>query len=164
MANVTKNKTLLQKQMFSPYGNSWVDVFRLQTNSSGIMTDSDQTTALIQTNVVRLGILPAGLQLHDSLTIVSDAFTASVTCKLGWAYVDGVDVTATPQDDDYFSASVALNTAGRYVANNTASAVIQLPKDAYLIATIAGADNASAGIADVIIKGVWLGLPSAVPA
>jgi hypothetical protein len=91
---------------------------------------------------------------------VSDAFTAATTCKLGFAYVDGVDSTAVPQDDDYFSASVATNAAGRYVANNTAVAPVILPKDAYLIITVAGADHASAGVMDVIVEGIWTGVPS----
>lgn len=160
MANVTKDGVRTARQFGGvPYGNAWRGVFRFATNASGVMVDSDQATAVVQTNVVRIGVLPAGLQLHDSLSIVSDAFTALTTCKLGFAYVDGVDVTATPQDDDYFSASVTTHTIGRYVANNNAVVPLTLPKDAYLILTVAGADHAAAGVMDVIVSGVHTGQP-----
>lgn len=164
MTTVTKtNVNKLRQFGGAPYGNAWRDAFTFATNSSGVMTDSDQTTAVVQTNVVRIGVLPAGLELHDSLAIVSDAFTAATTCKLGFAYVDGVDSSEVPQDDDYFSASVATNALGRYVANNTAVKPETLPKDAYLILTVAGADHASAGRMDVIVSGIWKGVPSAIP-
>lgn len=160
MANVTKDGVRTARQFGGvPYGNAWRGVFRFATNASGVMVDSDQATAVVQTNVVRIGVLPAGLQLHESLSIVSDAFTALTTCKLGFAYVDGVDVTATPQDDDYFSASVTTHTAGRYAANNLAVTPVTLPKDAYLILTVAGADHAAAGVMDVIVSGVHTGQP-----
>jgi hypothetical protein len=158
MVTVTKKGIEQLKVHTAPYGNAWVGKYTFSTNSSGVFVDSDQTTAVIQADVVVLGLLPAGLELHDSLSLVSDAFTASTTCKLGWKYADGVDVTATPQDDDYFSASVATNTVGRYLANNTAVRPVKLPKDAYLIMTVAGADHASVGVMDVIVRGEFKGI------
>lgn len=158
MATVTKKGIEQLKVHTAPYGNAWRGVYTFETNSSGVFVDSDQTTAVIQTNVVRLGLLPAGLELHDSLSIVSNAFTAATTCKLGWQYADGVDVTATPQDDDYFSASVATNALGRYLADNTASRPVKLPKEAYLIMTVAGANHASVGVMDVIVSGDYQGV------
>ena len=158
MATVTKKGIEQLKVHTAPYGNSWVNKYTFETNSSGVFVDSDQTTAVIQTNVVRLGLLPAGLELYDSLSLVSGAFSGSTTCKLGWQYADGVDVTATPQADDYFSASVATNAQGRYLANNLASRPVKLPKDAYLIITVAGADHASVGVMDVIVRGDFKGV------
>ena len=40
-------------------------------------------------DVVRFGILPAGIKISDALVIISDAFATSTTYKLGFAYVDG---------------------------------------------------------------------------
>lgn len=159
MANVTKNNVRKLQQYAGPQGNAWRDKFNFTTNASGVFVDSDQTTAVVQTNVVRIGILPAGLELHDALAIVSDAFTAVTTAKVGFEYVDGVDSTAVPQDDDYFFAALATNAAGRTRAANTAVAPVTLPKDAYLILTVAGADHASAGVLDLIVEGIHKGQP-----
>ena len=160
MATVTKNGALLASPFGGvPYGNATAHRFNLTTNASGVMTDSNQTTALVQTDKVRLGILPAGFEIHDSLAIVSDAFTASSTLKLGWEYVDGTDVTATPQDDDYFHAALAINAVGRTRANNTAVAPVIVPKAVYIIGTVAGADLAAVGILDFIVYGVDRGQP-----
>lgn len=160
MATVTKSMIGNRKNWVSPNGNAWVETYAMVTNATGVLVDSDQTTALVTTNVVRLGVLHAGLELHDALALVSDAFTAASTCKLGFQYVDGVDSTTVPQDDDYFSASVTLNALGRYPANNTASRVVTLPKDAYLIATIAGANLDSVGVVEFIVRGKWTGFPN----
>jgi hypothetical protein len=160
MTTVTKNRLLDQKQMSgsTPDGNAVVLPFSLETNSSGVMTDSDQTTALVTTNKVRFGILPAGMRLDDCLSMVSDAFTAAQTLKVGFEYKDGVDDTDVPQDDDYFHAALALDAAGRTRANNTAVKPVVLPKDAYLIGTIAGANTAAAGRLDVLVYGEFIGI------
>lgn len=74
-----------------------------ETNSSGYILDSDTPAAAVgAADVIRLGIIPAGVRISDALVLISDASTANITFKLGFAYVDGVDVTAVPQDDDYF--------------------------------------------------------------
>ena len=164
MATVTKNAIKHDVIQSGPYGNAWRNVYTFQTNSSGVMTNSDQTTAVVQTNVVRIGILPAGLQLLTSLHVISDAFSASTTANIGFAYVDGVDDTNVPQDADYFGAAVATSSQARLAAANATVSPVVLPKDAYLILTVGGADHASAGRLDVIVDGVWKGLPSAIPA
>lgn len=158
MATATKKRIAQQLQFGGvPYGNRTTLEFALVTNASGVWTDSDQTSAVIIADKLRLGILPAGFRLLDSLVIVSDAFTASATMKLGFEYTDGVDSSDVPQDDDFFNAALAMNTAGRYVANNTAVRPVTLPKDAYLIGTWAGANNAAVGIADILIHGILVG-------
>lgn len=160
MANVTK-KNVKHLQQFSgvPYGNAWRNVYTFETNSSGIFVDSDLATAVQNTNVVRIGILPAGLQLHGCLSIVSDAFTANTTADIGFAYVDGVDSTAVPQDADYFDAALATDATGRTAAANLAVYPVTLPKDAYLTLTIGGAHHAAAGRLDVIVEGIATGNP-----
>jgi hypothetical protein len=153
MATVTKNRAHKNPPFGGvPYGNNSVLKFVLETSSAGVLVDGDKTTALVQTDVARLGLLPAGMRLDDALAIVSDAFTASVTHKIGFAYADGVDDTDVPQDDDYFFAALA-NTAARTRAANVAVKPVVLPKDAYLIATVAGADHASAGRLDLLVYG-----------
>jgi hypothetical protein len=135
-----------------PYGNKSALKFSFETNASGVLVDSDQATAVGIGDIVRLGVLPGGFDLHDALAIIADAFTATITFDIGFAYVDGVDSTAVPQDADYFFASLA-STAGRTRANNTAVRPVVLPKDAYLILTNKVAANASVGKLDVIIEG-----------
>lgn len=159
MATVTKNKVLTQPQFTTaPYGNAWKDRFTLSTNAGGVYVDSDQATALIVADVVRLGTLPAGLELHDLLTIISDAFTAATTGGLGFAYVDGVDSTAVPQDAAYFIAAGGLVTSATGITRKTAvTAPVTLPKDAYLIYTVAGATHASVGVVDFIVDGIYHG-------
>lgn len=160
MAIVTKKRIASQPSFGGvPYGNQTVLEFPLVTNASGVLTDSDQATALAIADKLRLGILPAGFRLMDSLSIVSDAFTALATGTMGFEYVDGVDSADVPQDVDYFSASVAFNAIGRYLSNNLAVRPVTLPKDAYLIVTWAGAANAVVGVADILVRGVHAGPP-----
>lgn len=159
MATVTKK--LLRSNQFdgAPYGNAAKHICNLTTTAAGIPVDSNAAGAAAIGDIVRFGILPAGFLIADALAIVSDAFTASATAKIGFAYVDGVDSTAVPQDDDYFFAALAINAAGRTRASNTAVAPVTLPKDAYVIATIAGANLAAVGILDLVVEGINTGAP-----
>lgn len=159
MATVTKKLPRSNQFDGAPYGNATKHHFNLTTNAAGGATDADSAAALANGDIVRLGILPAGFKLIDCLSIVSDAFTASVTAKLGFAYVDGVDSAAVPQDDDYFHAALAINAVGRTRANNTGVGPVTLPKEAYLIATIGGASNASVGVWDAVVEGINTGAP-----
>jgi len=159
MATITKKKILNQSQFGgTPCGNKAVLKYNLTTNAVGAFVDSDTATGIALGDVVRLGVLPAGMNIYDSQVIVSDAFTALVTANLGFAYVDGVDSAAVPQSATYFGSGLVLNAVGR-LRNATTNAPITLPKDAYLIATTAGAANAAAGIADVFVEGILTGAP-----
>lgn len=161
MATVTK-KYLSSEQQFggTPYGNSTTLQFNMTTNASGVVSNGDSASAVAISDVVRLGILPAGARLHDALAIVSDAFAASTTAKIGFAYVDGVDSTSVPQDDDYFfAAGLATNAAGRTRSTNTGVAPVTLPKDAYVILTNAGANHSAAGVLDLLVECVLVGAP-----
>lgn len=158
MSNVTKDRITKERQFAAPYGNAFRGEFRYQTNASGVALNTDLATAVQVNDVVRIGILPAGLRLHDALAIVSDAFAASTTADIGFAYVDGVDSTAVPQDGDYFHAALATSSAGRTRATNTGAAPVRLPKDAYLTITRKGAADSAAGILDVLVEGVLEGV------
>lgn len=159
MATATKKNVKNLRSMGGvPYGNGWNQQYTFSTNASGVFVDSDQTTAIAVADVVRIGILPAGLTMHDSLSAVSDAFTALTTANVGFAYVDGVDSTAVPQDAAYFNTALALNALGITRKTGT-KAPITLPKDAYLILTNAGAAHASVGVLDVIVYGIGTGTP-----
>ncbi len=159
MATITKKKILNQSQFGGvPYGNKTVQQYTLATNAVGAFIESDVATGIALGDVVRLGVLPAGMKIYDSLVIVSDAFTALVTANLGFAYVDGVDSAAVPQSATYFGSALVLNAVGR-LRNATTNAPITLPKDAYLIATTAGAANAVVGVADVFVEGILTGNP-----
>ena len=159
MATVTKNR-YQDSQNFGavPYGNLTTLEYGLATAATGAVIGSNSAAALASGDIVRVGILPAGFRLHDSLTIVNDAFTASVTGTIGFAYVDGVDDTAVPQDADYFGAAVAINAAGRYRASNTAVAPVTLPKDAWLTLTTGGATHNTAANAVILVTGEHVGV------
>jgi hypothetical protein len=140
-----------------PFGNTWQQKFHFETNASGVMVkdgaaDSDKATAIQSGDVVRIGILPAGLEMQDIQSTISDAFAASTTASIGFLYVDGVDDTTYAQDAAYFAS--ALSTASTGVSRKTGvKAPLTLPKDAYLTLTIGGADHSTVGIMDVIVFG-----------
>ena len=159
MPTITR-KGLKQEATFgtAPYGNSTTLEFPLTTNASGAAVNADSTAAIASGDVVRIGIIPAGFRLHDSLAIVSTAFTAAVTGSFGFAYTDGVDDATVPQDADYFGADVAINAAGRYAASNTAVKPVTLPKEAYLTLTTGGADNADAADLTFLLHGELVGV------
>ena len=159
MATVTKKSLRQEVSHSGAFGNCWSQIYTFETNSSGIFVSSDLATAVQIGDVVRFGILPAGVRISDALVIISDAFAATTTYKLGFAYVDGVESTAVPQDDDYFIvAGTASSSAARTPSNNTAVRPLTLPKDAYLILTRAGAADSAAGIMDVVVKGTLVGV------
>jgi len=161
MANVNKNGVSKLRQFGgTPYGNAWVDRFVFETNATGVFVDSDQATAVANGDVVRIGMLPAGLEIHDSLAIVSTIFTAATTAAVGFLYADGVDSVDVPQNAAYFNTALATSALGRTRANNNAVKPEILPKDAYLTLTVGGASHAKVGRLDLIIQGIWTGLPS----
>ena len=153
MATITKNALADEKQHTgTPYGTAITLHFAVTTNASGAVVNSNVATGVAAGDVVRMGIIPAGMRLDDAKVLVSTGWTATMTAKLGFAYVDGVDSTAAPQDDDYFGAAIAIATAGRYAAANTAVRPVVLPKDAYLILTTGAAANAKASQTDVLVN------------
>jgi hypothetical protein len=159
MPTITKNR-YQDSQNFgqNPYGNLTVLEYGVATTATGAVVGSDSTAAVLSGDVIRIGVLPAGLRLHDSLMIVNDAFTASVTGTLGFAYMDGVDDTAVPQDADYFGAAVAINAVGRYRASNNAVVPVTLPKDAWLTLTTGGATHNTAANAVILVTGENIGV------
>ena len=155
MATVTKyNLNPMHSNV--PWGNALVEVFNLTTNSSGVLVDSSQTTALAIADVITLGVIPAGTKIIDAMAIVSDAFTASATADIGFKYVDGTDVTAVPQDDNYFFNDLALDSAAT-TRKTLITTPLTLPKDAYVTLTLAGANLAAVGIIDIVINGQVVG-------
>lgn len=158
MADYIKRLSRAGQHGGTPYGDHVTYEYSMATNASGVPQDSDATAALGTSDTIKLGIIPAGTKLLDALAIVSDLFTAAATCKLGFAYVDGVDVAAVPQDADYFFAALALSAASRTRANNTAVRPVTLPKDAYLVLDLDGAALDAAGQLDVIVFGKMVGV------
>lgn len=140
-----------------PWGNQTTLSFRFAVNASGYMTDSDKpTTAVSNGEVICLGILPAGMKLLDMRMLISDASAASITAKVGFQYVDGTDVTAVPQDDDFFCAATSLASTA-VVRKTNVTPPVTLPKDAYLILTSAGAAQSEVCVVDIDIIGVLNG-------
>lgn len=159
MATISKDNLGMHKlPTTAPYGTGSTLHYSLATAANGSVVGSNSNAAVASGDVVRIGILPAGMRLNDALTAVSVGWTATVTGKLGFAYVDGVDSATVPQDDDYFGAGLTLATAGRYPANNVTVRPVVLPKDAFLILTTGTAANAKASQADFLINVTHVGV------
>lgn len=132
-------------------GNELVLHFILQTTAAGVLVGGDSAAAIGATDKVRLGRLPAGMRLDDALANITDAATATITGSLGWEYVDGVDVAATPQDASFFFSALATTVARTRMSQ--AKAFVTLPKEAYLIWTNAVLAHAEACKMEFLIKG-----------
>ena len=141
----------------TPWGNLSALRYVVKTNAAGAVINSDSTAAVAANDVINLGHLPAGFRFIDSKVVVVAAMTATITGDLGFAYKDGVDVTAVPQSANYFGSALALATAAR-LSNATTNASIALPKDANLNLTVKTANNAKASEIEVIIFGIAEGV------
>ena len=149
-------KGIKNSQYAGPSGNKSVVRGNFTTNASGVAANSDLATAVQVNDVARIGILPAGAELHDALAIVSDAFAASTTADIGFLYTDGVDSSAVPQNAAYFFATLATSSTSR-TRTTAVVAPVKLPKDAYLVLTRKGAADSAAGIVDVLVDVVLQG-------
>ena len=137
-------------------GNMIVERYQLQVTAV-LANGVDIATG----DVIILGILPAGWRLMPQFAkiVVSDAFGTGVTGTVGFAYIDGVDDTAVPQDADYFMLSNTLAATVALSGHNTAVTAVTLPKSAYLTVTLGGTSHdASAAAMDVYICAVNSGL------
>ena len=160
MSTIKKNRIDTAAQFGGvPYGNLSSLKYNLTCNASGVVEDSNDATALAIADVVQLGILPAGMTLEDWHLIVSDAFKTASACRIGFAYVDGVDVAAVPEADDWFYAAATVLTSAAVLRKVATDAPIVLPKDAYLIWTHEGALADEAAVADIVIVGELMGQP-----
>ena len=158
MATINKKNPDNGVQLGStPWGNLSALRYSLKTNAIGAVINSDSAAALAVNDVVNVGHLPAGFRFVDSQVLVKTGMTATVTGDLGFAYKDGVDVTATPQDADYFGAGLNMATAAR-LRNATTNASVVLPKDAHLTLTVKTANNAKASEIEVVIYGIAEGV------
>ena len=159
MATITKNQ--LGARQFGAsrtvYGNVLALPFALTTDAAGALEEADSTEAVAAGDVVKIGVLPGGMRLDDAKVAIKTAMTASVTGDLGFAYVDGEDDAAVPQDSDYFAAGVSL-AAAAVLRMATPVAPVTLPKDAWLILTTGGAANDQASEIHVTVYGEQLGL------
>lgn len=138
------------------YGNSQKLQFVLSTDATGKVLGADSLAAFNKDDEVALGILPGGMRLHDSMVNVTTALTAATTATLGFKYVDGANNTTVPEDDDYFGADLVVNATGR-LRNATTNPSVRLPKDAYLVLKLGGANNAKSGRVEVTIDAAMEG-------
>ena len=155
MANVNiKAATAAQNRLGNtPYGNLNALSYKVTTTSSGAVAGSDavQTGTTAIGDVIRVGVLPAGQRLFDYTATIRTAMSASVTCSVGFAYCDGVDSTAVPQDAAYFAAAATALSSAAVQRKSTTTTAVTLPKDAYLTVTIAGAANAKASEIEFVV-------------
>lgn len=153
MATLTKTQSASNRLGATPWGNLSALHYILATNAAGAPLGCDVLTPAVQGTKIRLGVLPAGFKLLDSLVIVSTGMTASVVGKLGFEYTDGKDDAKVPQSADYFGPALNLAAAARLRSASTARPVV-LPKTAYLVLVTSGADNAKESALDVVVLGV----------
>ena len=161
MATITKNKVRkLPDPGFDgvPYGNVAKFGYSFSTDSTGAMENSDSSDPVAAGDKVLLGVIPGGTRLTDCDAIISDAFTTGTTADIGFEYVDGEDDANVPQAADYFFSAASTAATARLRQENPV-APVTLPKDAYLILTVGGADHASIGIMDIFIEGIVVGRP-----
>lgn len=150
MATITRKQNPRLNVGATPWGNAHALQYPLTTAANGGALSADVATPIAIGDEVRLGVIPAGSVLADSLVVVSTAMSASVTGDLGFKYVDGVDDTKVPQNATYFGTALVLSAAAR-LRNATANAPVTLPKDAWLVLKTAGAANAKASQVDVVL-------------
>ena len=141
----------------TPWGNLSALRYSLKTNAAGAVVNADSAAAIAVNDVVNLGHLPAGFRFVDCQVLVSTGMTAAVTGDLGFAYKDGQDEAATPQDADYFGAALNLDAAERLHSASANQSVV-LPKDANLTLTVKGAANAKDSEIEVVIFGIAEGV------
>ena len=155
MATYTKTKVTNEISHSAPYGNAWVKRFVLAADSNGKVIDLDTDgVALAAGDVVRIGWLPGGIELHDVMAIVSVP-PAGGGVKVGIEYEDGEDSEVLPQQDDYFFTALDLDTAAIVRATDVMPPAV-LPKNAYVTLTV-GAPPAASSRADIIVKGLNVG-------
>jgi hypothetical protein len=141
------------------YGNETRLTFNLTLATGGIWLDSDHTDAIQIADTLVLGKIPAGFEIHDCLVTISDAFTGSSTCSIGYKYCDGVD--ATPAEDAaYFVPATQALSSTAILRKTGIKAPAKLPKDAYLTLLWAGAAADAVGVLDIDVIGRWTGLPA----
>lgn len=157
MATITQN-TVGANQFggATPYGNLTTIRATLETGASGGSTNGSSADPITAGDEVVLAELPEGMVLEDAQIVVSTGMSSGVTGKLGFKYVDGVDSSDVPQDDDYFFSGQSLSATARERTSST-EAPVKLPKPAYLVLTVAGADNEKASRIDFIVHGERMG-------
>jgi len=159
MADITTNyaTTMRKHQGITPYGNESAVRCTLETNAAGGLVDSNQLTALQIADVVRLGpVLPAGMELHDIIGVISNVFQASTTCSIGFEHVDS-DLVALDDVDYFHAAGLALDSASIFRKTTTTAPYI-LTGDAYVTVTWAGAANDEVGVLDLTVLGTMKGV------
>lgn len=118
-----------------PYGNLTVLPFSFVT-LAGVLTLSDDATAVVHTDKIIMGTIPKGFIVHSVTCGATAALGAATsTIDVGFEYVDGVDVAAYPENIDEWVDAQA-NTAIFHAIGNACPVPQAFSKDAYLIMTI----------------------------
>lgn len=158
MATITKTEKDARVRLGStPWGNLTALRYHLATNAAGAVIGGDRVAPVDSGDVIRIGPLPAGFRLVDSVVTIKTGMSASVTGNLGFAYADGVDVPAVPQAANFFGAALNLASAAR-LRNATSNPSVVLPKDAWLTLTTGGANNVKASEIEVVVLGIAEGV------
>jgi len=137
MADVTRtNLDVVRPLGGVPFGNMTILPFEL-TVAAGVLANSDKATAVAATDVIYVGTIPKGFKFYDiTAKAIAAVGAATSTIDVGFEYVDGVDVTALPEDADAFFDAQATSAA--FFARGSLAKVppIALTKDAYLTITV----------------------------
>ena len=154
MAEYTLDGAVQRFGGLMPAGNITGYYIQIKTDEEGKVVGLKADAAPAAGDVLRLKKLPAGMILQDALIVVSKAI-GGLSGSLGFAYADGVDVEAVPEDEAHFGANITLSAAAR-LRCTTAKAMVRLPKEAWLTLTVVGAPTGE-GVADIVVFGERLG-------
>lgn len=159
MANVMATEaTHARHTVLASSGNLSRLQLPMETNANGVLIGSSKKTALAIGDIVRLLRMPKGTLIGLGTDIpISDAFTAGTTIQVGFEYADGVNDADFPQDAAFFHAAGSTAAVARLNTTPVRKPRI-LPKDAWVIATIAGANHAAAGRLDILLDVEYQGI------
>lgn len=155
MADVIKtNLDVVRPLGGVPFGNLTILPFEIEV-AAGVIAKSDKATAVAATDVVYAGKIPKGFKFYDcTAKAIAAIGAATSTIDVGFEYVDGVDVSALPEDADAFFDAQATSAA--FFARGSLAKVppIAFTKEAYLIITVNTANWSGTGTLYVNLIGI----------
>jgi len=140
MATITKTAHTAagNLQGSTAFGNMAVLRYVLETDSTGAPLGADSKEPLKKDDVVRLGILPAGFRIYDSLFIINKAMSGAGS-KCGFIYTDGVDDARVPHGIAHLHGN--LNTAAQGKIRTGGFATSFTPAKTAHVTFLVGDDN-----------------------
>jgi len=140
MATITKIRPAAagNLQGATAFGNMAVLHYTLECDSTGAPIGADSREPLKKDDVLRLGIIPAGFRIFDSLFITHKTMNGG-GAKCGFIYMDGADDARVPHGTAMLHGNVNTAVQGKIRTGGFARS-FATPKAAHLTFTV-GEDN-----------------------